>query len=63
MAIGMKQRAYHRQGNLFEEVSASILTLSATRREQLLDLIAALLLESVAEIAATQEHGDDQDHV
>jgi len=62
MARGMTQRTYHRQGNLFEEVSASNPALSATRREKLLDLIAALILESVAEVPATQEHGDDQDH-
>ena len=63
MARGMKQQTYHRQGDLFEEVRASIPTLSATRRGQLLDLIAALLLETVAEVPSAQEHGDDQDHV
>ncbi len=63
MARGMKQQTHHRQGDLFEEVRESISTLSATRRERLLNLIAALLLETETEVPATQEHGDDQDHV
>ncbi len=63
MARGMKQQTHHRQGDLFEGERASIPTLSATRQGQLLDLIAALLLETVAEVSSAQEHGDDQDHV
>ena len=63
MARGMKQQTHHRQGDLFEGERASIPRLSATRRGQLLDLIAALLLETMAEVPETQEHGDDQDHL
>ena len=55
---------HQRQPNLFEEAkSAAIATLSPTQRNQLLELMAALLVESVTEEPATREDGDDQDHV